>query len=193
MYNRVLVPLDGSDLAEEALPHLQEIASGCHIPAIILVSVTEQLTARVKRRAPTLAIEGHVPPAPAQPILGNSVFGVVYTPDLRATPNMPSSLGKMEGTAFRYLTGVARRLEGAGLKASIAVLAGNPAEEILRFSKDQKADLIVIASRGRSGFSRWDLGNVADKIIRGADMPVFVVKPNPRFKETKPRRRGTPG
>ena len=192
MYNRVLVPLDGSDLAEEALPHLQEMASGCHIPAIILVSVTEQLEGRVKRRVSTLAVDGHIPPG-SPPILGNSVFGVVYTPDLRATPNMPSSLGKMEGTAFRYLTGVARRLEGAGLKASIAVLVGNPAEEILGFSKDQKADLIVIASRGRSGFSRWDLGNVADKIIRGADMPVFVVKPNPRFKETKPRRRGTPG
>ncbi len=193
MYNTVLVPLDGSDLAEEALLHLQEIASGCHIPAIILVSVTEPLAGRVKRRAATLAVEGQIPPVSGQPILGNSVFGVVYTPDLRATPSIPTGLGKMEGTAFRYLTGVARRLEKAGLKASIAVLAGNPAEEILRFSRDQEADLIVIASRGKSGFSRWDLGNVADRIIRGADIPVFIVKPKAGFKETKPKRRGTPG
>ncbi len=193
MYNRVLVPLDGSNLAEEALPHLQEIASGCHIAEIILVSVTESLAGRVRRQAPTLAVEGHIPPASGQPILGNSVFGVIHTPDPKAMPNMPAGLGKMERTAFRYLTAVARRLDKAGLKPSVAVLVGNPAEEILRFSEDKKADLIVIASRGKSGISRWDLGNVADKIIRGAEIPVFVVKPKPGFKETKAKRRGTPG
>jgi nucleotide-binding universal stress UspA family protein len=192
MYKRVIVPLDGSDLAEEALPHLQEIASGCRIPEIILVSVTEPLAARVRRQTSTLAVDGHVPTSSRPPTLGNSTFGVVYTPDLSALASMPTGLGKMGKTAFLYLTRVAARLDKAGLKASTAVLVGNPAEEILRFARNQEADLIVIASRGKSGFSRWDLGNVADKIIRGSETPVFVVKPKPGFKETKRKRRGEP-
>jgi nucleotide-binding universal stress UspA family protein len=85
---------------------------------------------------------------------------------------------------------VANKLEKAGLNAQAAVLVGNPAEEIVRFATEQKADLIVMASRGKSGFSRWDMGNVADKVMRATDIPVFMVKPKPGFKETKPKRRG---
>ena len=42
-YNKVIVPLDGSKLAESALPHLEKIAKGCSIPQIILVTVMNRL------------------------------------------------------------------------------------------------------------------------------------------------------
>src|SRR5512147_2147768 len=41
MYNRILVPLDGSELAECSLEHVKEVALGCHIPEVLLVSVIE--------------------------------------------------------------------------------------------------------------------------------------------------------
>jgi nucleotide-binding universal stress UspA family protein len=72
------------------------------------------------------------------------------------------------------------------------VLVGNPAEEIIRFARDQKADLIVMGSRGKSGLNRWDMGNVADKVMRAADVPVVLVKPSAGFKETKAKRKGKP-
>jgi nucleotide-binding universal stress UspA family protein len=47
-----------------------------------------------------------------------------------------------------------------------------------------------MASRGKSGFNRWDMGNIAEKVIRATDVTVVLVKPKSDFKETKPRRRG---
>jgi len=46
MYRRILVPLDGSKLAEQALPHVETIAQGCDTEEVILVSVTERLLSR---------------------------------------------------------------------------------------------------------------------------------------------------
>jgi nucleotide-binding universal stress UspA family protein len=82
-------------------------------------------------------------------------------------------------------------LEQKGLKAEVNVLVGNPAEEIVRFVEEKGADLIIMASRGSSGFNRWDIGNVADKVIRATQAPVMLVKPGPGFKETKSHRKGT--
>ncbi len=193
MYNRVLVPLDGSDLAETALPHLKEIASACKVPEIVLVSVTEGIQGKVSKAAlprEMLASEGHVPPTRGALAVGSSFSGLVYVPDASATATAPATLGRMGKTAFKYLAGVASRLQEDGLKAGVAVLVGNPAEEILKFAREQNVDLIIMASRGKSGFSRWDMGNIADKVVRASESPVLLVKPKAGFKETKPRRRG---
>ena len=193
MYNKVVVPLDGSDLAEAVLPHLQELATGSRMPEILLISVTEPVGGRVSMKAaPThmLALEGHVPPPTGPTSLGSTYTGLLYAVDPSAMKSVPTGLGKMAGTALRYLVRVASRLEKQGLKASVAVLVGNPAEEIVGYAKTEKADLIVMASRGKSGFNRWDMGNVADKVIRATDVTVVLVKPKAGFKETKPKRRG---
>lgn len=50
-----------------------------------------------------------------------------------------------------------------------------PAEGILDAAEDFDADMIVIASHGRAGMSRWLLGSVAEKIARGAEVPVVIV------------------
>jgi len=47
-----------------------------------------------------------------------------------------------------------------------------------------------MASRGKSGISQWDTGNIASKVVKAAKMPVLLIKPGPGFKETKPKRRG---
>ncbi len=193
MYNKVIVPLDGSDLAEVVLPHVQEIASGCSIPQVWLVSVTEQVSGIVSRQAApveTAALEGHQP-GPRGPMrVGSTFAGVVFAEDPAVLKNAPAGLGKMAQTALNYLQKIAKKMEKAGLNTQVAVLVGNPAEEIVRFATEEKADLIVMASRGKTGFNRWDMGNVADKVLRATDIPVFLVKPKPGFKETKPKRRG---
>ena len=47
-----------------------------------------------------------------------------------------------------------------------------------------------MASRGKSGFSRWDMGNIAEKVIKSTNATVMLVKPEPGFKETRPKRQG---
>ncbi|MBI4296013.1 MAG: universal stress protein [Chloroflexi bacterium] len=191
MYNKVVVPLDGSKLAEVALPHLEEIARGCSIPEILLVSVTEPIKGSLSA---TLAIEhatGKEYTTPPIPV-GTSHTGIVYSLDSARMADVPVTMGRMAKTALNYLVRTSRQLEKRGFKTQVSVLIGNPAEEIVHFVEEQGADLIVMASRGKSGFSRWDMGNVAEKVIRVVNVPVVLVKPLPGFRETKPQRKGTP-
>jgi nucleotide-binding universal stress UspA family protein len=91
-----------------------------------------------------------------------------------------------------YLFRIAKRLENEGLNPRINVLVGNVAEEIVHFAEEEKADLIIMASHGRSGISHWAIGSVAEKVFRATDIPLLLVKPKSNFKEVKPRRKGKP-
>ena len=73
--------------------------------------------------------------------------------------------GKILKQAQRYLTKVAEKLSKTGVKTSIAILMGDTAEQIVDFSGSEKADLIIMASHGRSGFNRWAVGSVAEKVF----------------------------
>lgn len=55
---------------------------------------------------------------------------------------------------------------------------GNDHEEIVKYSKEHKIDLIVIATHGRTGLLHTLLGSVAEKVIRYAKCPVLVITPN---------------
>jgi nucleotide-binding universal stress UspA family protein len=55
------------------------------------------------------------------------------------------------------------------------VLVGYPAEEILKYADENKADIIMLATHGRSGIRRWGLGSVADKVIHEANVPIWLV------------------
>ena len=58
--------------------------------------------------------------------------------------------------------------------AGVAIETGSAAECILAFAAKEQYDLIVIATHGYSGFKRWALGSVADKVLRASDHPVLV-------------------
>jgi nucleotide-binding universal stress UspA family protein len=189
MYNKVVVPLDGSKLAETALPHVEEIARGCSIPEILLVSVTERIKARVRQdqifeSPPGKGVDTSIH------IEAGGQAGVLFTTPSPGIQEIPIGLGKMAKTAYDYLCKVSRQLEDKGFRNRINILAGKPAEEIIRFAEEQGADLIIMASRGKGGLNRWDMSNIADRVIKTAKAPVLLVKPGPEFKETKPKRKG---
>ena len=192
MYSKVIVPLDGSDLAEAALPHLEEIARGCSIPEILLVSVTEEIHGNI--RLSDTAEQTWGADDRSHVIHATDIHpGMVFTPEPSKSKKMTVTMGRMARTAQNYLEKIAGELGQKGLNASVKVLIGNPAEEIIRLAEEENADLIVLASRGKSGFSRWDMGNIAEKVVRASKVPVMLVKPGPDFKETKPKRKGVPG
>ncbi|SDF73067.1 universal stress protein [Sporomusa acidovorans] len=64
--------------------------------------------------------------------------------------------------------------EGVSLKTEI--LRGHPAESIIRYAADRKADLIVTGTRGMGGFKSLVIGSVAQKVVTYAKVPVVVVK-----------------
>jgi len=189
MYSKIVVPLDGSKLAEVVLPHLDDIVTAFKIKEVMLVSVTEKVKGRLAQKQ---AFEEFVPEKPvfeAPAKIEASQVVVIHPVGPAGPQNIPVSLGKMARTAADYLCKVASQLE-IRCDTTVNVLAGNPAEEIVRFAEAKGADLILMASRGKSGFSRWDMGNIAEKVIKATRATVVLVKPDPGFKETKPKRRG---
>jgi len=149
MYKKILVPLDGSKLAECALPHVEELAKGCDTGEVILVSVTE----RVKGYR---ALE-----EPSQP-LGQQLI--------------PEAFGKKEKQAQRYLDRIAKAMAAKGINVSTEVLLWKPNEAIVGYAKQYRCDLIVMASHGRSGPSRWAHGSVANKVLRASGIPVLMIR-----------------
>jgi nucleotide-binding universal stress UspA family protein len=140
MYKRIVVPLDGSPLAEQALPHASAQASKFGADLILL-----------KVMAPLPDVVFSAPSA---------VF---------AAEKMSAQL------AHDYLEDVAAGIREQGISVQVAEIEGQPYLEIIRYAEEQGVDMIVLSTRGQSGFSRWLLGSVADRVVRGATVPVLLV------------------
>jgi len=66
------------------------------------------------------------------------------------------------------------------------ILSGNPAEKIVEYAEEVQIGLIVMATHGRSGISRWTLGSVADKVVRATTRPILLI----RSKDSLPEAHG---
>jgi nucleotide-binding universal stress UspA family protein len=151
LYNKILVPLDGSKLAECALPYVEDLAKGYGAEEVILVSVTEQV------RAHTQAPEA------------GELYGL-------AGSDVTVTFGKKEAEAQRYLERIADELDAKGIKARTEVLLWPPAEAIAGCAERNSADIIIMSTHGRSGPSRWAFGSVADKVLRSSCVPVLLIR-----------------
>jgi nucleotide-binding universal stress UspA family protein len=148
MYQKILVPLDGSELSECSLEHVKAVASGCRVTETVLLRVVEPLSAET---VATLAQAGG-------DVLREAELDV-------------------QDKAGKYLDKIKDSLKKDGLAVKVVVVDGRPAEEILDYAKNNKIDLIVMASHGRSGISRWFLGSVAQKVLQHSSVPVLMVSP----------------
>ena len=163
MFRKILVPLDGSKLAECALPYVEELASACDAEEVILVSVTERVQGY-------RAMEGSTEAS----ILSGGGWGAGVQPPSQRL--VPEAFGKKEKQAQRYLERIAKTMAAKGINVSTEVLLWKPAEAIVGYAKQYGCDLIVMASHGRSGPSRWAYGSVADKVLRSSCIPVLVIR-----------------
>jgi nucleotide-binding universal stress UspA family protein len=156
MYNKILVPLDGSKLSESAINHLRTIIEGNFKVEIIFLTVIESVS----------------------PQLFENLYG--------APLGTISDIAQEESAEIRqkakdYLDKIADSLkkEGFAVKTVVkkAPIAQGPAETIIDYAKDNKVELIIMSTHGRSGISRWTLGSVTDKVIRHAGIPVLTASP----------------
>jgi nucleotide-binding universal stress UspA family protein len=147
MYKKILVPLDGSDLAECVLPHMEAIARGCQVQDVVFLRVVEPLT---KMRS----------------ILGSDV----------TEQDMESIDSQNRAAAEKYLRQLVKHTKYSGVTIRSEVVAGSPADSIADYADKNGVDLIIIATHGRSGISRWVWGSVADRVLRSASVPVLMVR-----------------
>jgi nucleotide-binding universal stress UspA family protein len=69
-----------------------------------------------------------------------------------------------------------KRLSRRRAKCHALIGEGRPADEIIAAARKQKADLIVMATRGHTGAKRLLLGSVAERVVRGAPCPVLTLR-----------------
>ena len=67
-------------------------------------------------------------------------------------------------------------------KLELALVKGNPAEQILTFAREKKVDLILMSTHGRTGLTHALMGSVAEKVVRNAQCPVLTLKPKRNMK-----------
>jgi nucleotide-binding universal stress UspA family protein len=149
MYKKIMVPLDGSELAECVFPHLETIAKVCQPPAeVTVVQAVEPLS---------------VP-------YGIEVFQFSSLQQVEAFETHRKT------GAEKYLKKVVARLKKNGIQARAEVIYGKAGEALSDYATKNKVDLVIIATHGRSGISRWVLGSVADRIVHSARAPVLMVR-----------------
>src|SRR5262249_36760997 len=88
----------------------------------------------------------------------------------------PDALFHRQLEAKNYLAAVALRLEARGLRVRTLLGLGPAASEILECAKAEKADLIAMTTHGRSGLRRLVFGSVAEAVLRGAVVPVLMLR-----------------
>jgi nucleotide-binding universal stress UspA family protein len=142
MYERALVPLDGSTTAEGVIPFILQIAGPLGLDVTLLRVVIP------------------APPAAA----------------VEVGPVSLENTDKLCAQAEAYLVPFATELRANSIRVTTHVRRGEPAQEILACVRDSKADLIIMTTHGRTGFSRLLFGSVAEAVLRHADVPVLLMR-----------------
>ncbi len=147
----ILVPLDGSPVAESILPHIQDLALATGLEVILL-----QVTVPI----------GY--PAVAR----DNVEADKHEKDVK-------KLNETRAAATRfYLTEREKELASKGVKVSTVSLTGKPASDlILQYISDNPIGMTALATHGFSGISKWAFGSVAIDILEGSTRPLLLLRP----------------
>lgn len=150
MYRRVLVALDGSELAERVLPHVEALAQKFDSHLVLVRAVA--------RQGPLAS--GHE--------VGPTTVGRLMDP----TPESQV----FEEEAERYLRALADHLRHRGYHVDYEQVEGPAGQVILDRARALGADLIAMTTHGRTGLGRLVLGSVAEEVVTHAPCPVLLVR-----------------
>jgi nucleotide-binding universal stress UspA family protein len=150
MYEKILVPLDGSKVGETALNNIEDLAiklsPGTKVE-IFLLQVISDLT-----------------------------FDVLTDSVAAQLPYSENDIRKIKQGVQNYLDKIALSLRQRGIAVTTIVVEGHAAEEIIKAAQQTNADLIAMSTHGRSGLRRWALGSVTDKVLHESKIPVLTVR-----------------
>ena len=151
MYSQILVPLDGSELAEQVLPYVKALGKAYRAP-ICLLRVFD--------------------PVPAE--MGDSAHGVYLDRIATAFRNEAESYLEHIRTRLRPA------FDGLDLPISVTSHEGDPAACIISEAEKTPDTLIAMATHGRSGVTRWLLGSVTDRVLHATNCPLVIIRAKPQ-------------
>lgn len=144
---RLMIPLDGSPWAEQVIMPAMELGRLFGAESVLL-RVVEPLRAHG------------------------------YAPGINLAELTAEATESLCGAARQYLETVAARLRAVDMPVTTRVILGShPARAILRDAQEHAIDLVAMATHSRGGIARMLLGSIADKVLRGADTPVLILRP----------------
>lgn len=152
MSRNILIPLDGSQLGETALTYVEDLVSNFTPGEKVQVTLFHVIT----------VIQHEIR------LRGGLAMSVPYTED---------ELAQMKDEAMDYLQKLGETLRNDKIAVTCKVgVSENPANEIIEVEKEVGADLVAMSTHGRSGFTRFVIGSVAEKVMRGGTVPVLMVR-----------------
>jgi len=165
MFKTILVPLDGSALAGNILPHVREIARSTHARIVLLRVTPEPINLY-----PSTGVSPYQRSTPMQDRDATNYL-------LRSDPTHRAEWIEHEvETAQAYLDAISLDLKQSGAQVTTLTQPGAAAEVILEAIDREGADLIAMSTHGRSGLGRLLLGSVADRVLHLAQVPVFLLR-----------------
>jgi nucleotide-binding universal stress UspA family protein len=146
LFNKILVPLDGSQLATNALQPAMFVAKATgglilllRVPVYQKTKLPERVTAVYNRLRP------------------------------------PEEKQWVQQRVERYLKSIRQMALGQEIRFETLVLDGDPASVIVDTAESQDVDLIIMSTHGRGGLARWWLGSVTEKVLRATGRPILIV------------------
>jgi nucleotide-binding universal stress UspA family protein len=172
MFNKVVVAVDGSPMAEEILPYAVGLARSLGVPVELLYVVdptrlhAQDLDAEADRSGVYLEPAGERQERPAHGADGHTVY-------------LEQTVEHEESWARAYLKALADRMAPEGPSISLTIRIGDPAATIVREAQDDGETLVAMATHGRTGITRLLLGSVTDQVLHQGGMPLLLFRPQP--------------
>jgi nucleotide-binding universal stress UspA family protein len=159
MFNRILVPLDGSKLAERAIPHAEQFAS-IFGSSIILLQVLDS-TSYHENPNTVDPLSWQIRKAEADMYMNG--IAARLREDLRES-------------ALDAKGAQSRGRDEKKVRVEYSIREGKTAENIVNFAHAENIDLLVISTHGSGGLSRWNISSVTQKVINLIYLPVLIVR-----------------
>ena len=173
MFEKILVPLDETQVSAGIIPVVTELAkkTGAEVVLLTVLDVESSgpTSGGIRAGAPSLTAGGQLGPV-----------GAVGTPEpvaYQAGP-YPSQVDEKAADDARHrLREFANNLVDEGVDSKSEVRFGEPGEVILSTASERGCDLIAMSTHAKSGLGRILMGSVTEEVIRGSGTPVLTIKP----------------
>ena len=152
MYQKILVPLDGSDLAECTLLHVETLVKRGFAGEVVLLNI-------VKFDIPWAKMYEH-------------------RHDHKINVDIEKLRKQLLNESRKYLAKAATKLRSKEINVKTKALEANrPARTIIDYAQKNKIDLIVMATHGQTGIEKVLLGSVAFGVLHESHVPVLLIRP----------------
>ena len=169
MYIRILVPLDGSQLAEGILPYARSFAKTLKIPVELLYVIDP---------------EALIPSVVAQHGRYHEVLGAERKYGTNYVKQVATSF--LDSSSIDCSVEIGRPAEvivdrAAAQAGTLVALEGEVAEKIIGLARERPESLLAMCTHGRTGVGRWVLGSATDRVVRHSGDPVLVIRAGAGF------------